>query len=172
MHGSDASQAILVLVDAKTGDTTRLGANVVHSVGPGKSPNIQNDYLFAGGSELGDWSADGKWFYISLVQGSGAKAYNRIGRIALSDPDKVELLTPEGVNSRYPSLAPGGSSFVYIATSKKLGESPVQIFEGKVKAGPKGAECECRQVTHLPPGWVPNYPYWRAMTSVPVDPLP
>lgn len=158
LHGADPTQTELVLVDAVNGETNRLGGKVVHIVGPGIGG--PNDYAFNGGSELGRWSADSQAFYISTLQYSGTTAFNRIGRILLSDINTFVPLTPDGVNARYPSPALSGGSFVYIAISQSpaKGEGRVQIYKIDIKSD--GKPTNLQQKTHIAPGWVPNYPEW------------
>jgi hypothetical protein len=170
LGGSDPTRTELVLVDAISGETNRLGGDVVHIIGP--AIGGPKDYAFAGGSEIGRWSADGRAFYISILQYAGKTPYNRIGRVVLPDIHTFVPLTPEGVNSRYPSPSPKGDSFVYTAISPTpvKGEGPVQIYKIDISSDGKLAGPE--QETHVVPGWVPNYPEWREMTNVPVDRLP
>jgi hypothetical protein len=170
LAGNDPTRTELVLINATTGESDRLGGDVVHIIGPGIGG--PDDDSFNGGSELGQWSADSKAFYISTLQYSGPTPYNRIGRVLLSDKNTFVPLTPVGTNARYPSPAPNGSAFVYIAISAmpKKGEGAVQIY--KVEIGSDGKPGSPEQETHLPLGWVANYPAWREITNIRVDPLP
>jgi len=163
----------LMLVDVRTSAKSRIGGPVIHNCGPGHG--IAGEEAFDGGTELGQWSASGDAYYNSVVVGSGANRYNRIGRITLSSPDAFIPLTPEGIDARYPALAPQGDSFVYLALKNerhgcgKQGESPIQIF----RFNPSAAErLRFSQISDVCANKVPNLPAWRAQTSVPINYIP
>jgi hypothetical protein len=78
-------------------------------------------------------------------------------------------LTPEGIDARYPALAPTGNSFVCLAISKKPDESPIQIY--RVDSSNTG-QPKFKQVSHIVASKVPNLPSWRVETHVKVNYIP
>jgi hypothetical protein len=157
----------LMLVDVQANTTIRIGGTVIHNCGPGHG--IPGEEAFDGGTELGEWSASGDAYYTSIVVGSGANRYNRIGRFPLANPDTFVPLTPEGIDARYPALAPTGNSFVCLAISKKPDESPIQIY--RVDSSNTG-QPKFKQVSHIVASKVPNLPSWRVETHVKVNYIP
>jgi hypothetical protein len=152
----------LMLVDVQKSSSIRIGGNVIHNAGPGHG--AASEQPFDGGTELGQWSASGDSYYTSIVVGSGANEYNRIGRIPLANPGTFVPLTPEGIDVRYPALAPRGNSFVCLALSNKPGESPIQIY--RVDSDKGGHTPTFRKISHVAADKVPNLPSWRSQTNL------
>lgn len=156
----------LVMVDVRAGTQVPIGGNVQHSAG-GPGSNLGGIDAHFAGTELGEWSAKGDAYYNSVIAISAGHEYNRIGRIALENPNTFVGLTPEGVDARYPALAPEGSSFVCLAASLNSNEGPIQIYRFD-----EHDSVHFKELSHIKPGKVPADLRWRVETTVQARNIP
>jgi hypothetical protein len=181
--GGHENTFTLVKVEKGTWFDIPMGGGVVHSLSPCSDLPPAGTPFFANGSELGQWSARGDAYYNSVESASGATKYNRIGIILLSNTGTIAPtftpLTPEGMDARFPALAPSGDSFIFLgryldpkpcgSTNNKRCESPVQIYRYDSR---KQGRCP-KQISHFPKSQLVVYDlHWRSLTEVPIKQHP
>lgn len=156
----------------------RIGGEYIHSLSTCDDLPPTDVPVFANGSEVGEWSASGDAYYTSAEFPSGQTHYNRIGIILLSDPQRLVFLTPEGMDARFPALAPSGDSFVFLGRSlsakpcasekKESCESRVQIYRYDSRK-PGG---RLIPIFHFPDSRLVFDLHWRSQTEVPIKQQP
>lgn len=168
-----------VLVEYKDGKWSERpspfgGSDLVHSLSPCTDLQARDVPAFANGSEIGQWSADGKAYYNSVrVVSKKGEAYNCIG--AVFDPDKYSCLTQDDLDARYPALEPSGHSLVFLARRlhpkpceadrEKTCESLVQIYRyDSHKPKPVAT-----QISHFTSNELVIELRWRSLTTVSVE---